>query len=739
MEHSETSRSRLRRSDRTRVACRRCNSKKVKCTAASGIPCQGCITSRSECVLIDSQRGRYTRRRGRAPEDPPVTTMVHPSVVDGILSPQHPQSPADSLSQYQPSLNEGPASTVSGAESHIEEDGGHILQELSRSFERRAPRDCNAMLYLHITDQSVSSRQQPIHDAISTLYVGESFSLTYVIDDVLGPFLSDRLGYQRRLHFPIAEGFDPSDTGRRNIVNAQLKLLREEGILHLVSADALTKLVGTYFCWFHPCFPLISQPGFLQSCIENQMSLLVLNAVLLVAVTICDAADFLLTGCATRYQAREAFYRQAKALYDADSDPDKVNNITAVFLMSFWWNGSNDEKDSWHWLGIAISLAQSLGMHRSTAKSHMNEEKTKLWKRIWWCLRIRDTLTSGSIGRPQHFGNRDCDVEMLEPSDILDFDSDDESERKYYACQMARLSTIFSDIIASRYAAKGSDDRDQKLGLENSLDTFRSQIPPILQYRGIEGKAGQGLLASMLLMAYNFGVILLCRPPSSIGDESSTAVWGNRSKATEAANETTRVMEDILSISAVRLCQIHTIPALFNSLSMHVFALCTSGSIGRELSENRARICMLGLACLQDSWPVSGWILKLFVDIMKRLRKKLSGVAGPSIIDNLISDSETEQANRPGGRGQYVLQTGQHNQHKSPRTTLHSGSTTASRIPVASPTLPNDGVTTDTLNTELFPNLFMLDDILSDCSTNQVNFFDLLTVPNFKDLDTFLE
>lgn len=221
------------------------------------------------------------------------------------------------------------------------------------------------MLYLHIADQSLRPNQQSILDPISTLYLGESFSLTYSIHDVLAPFLSDRSNYQKRLHFPIAEGFDPSDSGRQNIVNAQVRLLQERKVIHQLEPDALEKLLKVYFRWFHPGFPLVNQHGFLQRCLNNQMSLLVLNAVLLVAATVCDKADLPLTKCPTRHRAREVFYRQAKALYDEDLDPDKVNNIVAVFLMSFWWGGSNDEKDSWHWMGIAISQAQSLGMHRS--------------------------------------------------------------------------------------------------------------------------------------------------------------------------------------------------------------------------------------------------------------------------------------------------------------------------------------------------------------------------------------
>lgn len=75
-----------------------------------------------------------------------------------------------------------------------------------------------------------------------------------------------------------------------------------------------------------------------------------------------------------------------------------------------------------------------------TAKSHMSDEKSRHWRRIWWCIRIRDTIASGSTGRPLHISHRDCDVEPLEPSDMDEDNLGD--EEALYACQMARLSII---------------------------------------------------------------------------------------------------------------------------------------------------------------------------------------------------------------------------------------------------------------------------------------------------------
>lgn len=308
---------------------------------------------------------------------------------------------------------------------------------------------------------------------------------------------------------------------------------------------------------------------------------------------------------------------------------------------------------------------------------------------------------------------------------------------------MARLSIIFSRIIASRYAAVQSTSPTQKTQLEDDLKNFRQQVPAELQYKGVHAETGQGLWSAMLLMAYNFGVILLCRPTST-GDENASNFWGDRPKAMAAANEVTRVMEDILSTSLVRLCQIHTIPALFNSLSMHVFSLCTSGAIGRELAENRARTCMLGLTCLQESWPVSGWILKLFVDIIERLRRKLtnrnkSGELSMVTASPALGPSQQQKNN-----------THPYNQHLGTMEDMGRRSNTrelditgamdsTSRPPLEAlgdiPLLSNDYSAFSTTNAELLPNLFVLDDLFSDLDTGQVNFFDLLEVPNYDTID----
>jgi hypothetical protein len=105
-----------------------------------------------------------------------------------------------------------------------------------------------------------------------------------------------------------------------------------------------------------------------------------------------------------------------KDIYDADYETDKITVSQALFLMSFWRAGPLLEKDTRHWLGAAISLAQTKGMHRSSSTTTFTD--FRLRKRIWWSLYVRDRQCSAALGLPTRIRDEDCDIEMLEPSDF---------------------------------------------------------------------------------------------------------------------------------------------------------------------------------------------------------------------------------------------------------------------------------------------------------------------------------
>ena len=203
--------------------------------------------------------------------------------------------------------------------------------------------------------------------------MGEPFSLTDIVYGGCSPTLTklDPVNGRARMHFALPETIDRNT---RNIPNEMHDapfeddegiLPQKKGVFTTLEPHVQEALLRTYFDWFDPAYPLINKEEFVYRLRTNQLSLLLLQAVYFIAATHCDSTYIVAAGFNTRHAARLAFYKRAKALYDADYETDAVTIVQALFLMSFWWGGPIDQKDTWHWLGAAIGLAQTKGMHRS--------------------------------------------------------------------------------------------------------------------------------------------------------------------------------------------------------------------------------------------------------------------------------------------------------------------------------------------------------------------------------------
>jgi hypothetical protein len=86
--------------------------------------------------------------------------------------------------------------------------------------------------------------------------------------------------------------------------------------------------------------------------------------------------------------------------------------------MTYWYETPDHQKDTWHWMGVTISLAHTIGLHRNPDNSNMELSKKKLWKRIWWSCFMRDRLIALSMRRPTRVKDEDHDVPMLTEADF---------------------------------------------------------------------------------------------------------------------------------------------------------------------------------------------------------------------------------------------------------------------------------------------------------------------------------
>lgn len=385
-----------------------------------------------------------------------------------------------------------------------------------------------------------------------------------------------------------------------------MKNLHEDGAFTFPPAPIQEELLKAYFRWFHPHFPIVDEPE-IWAVHESgrNMSPLLLQAMLFIGVIHCDKSTLEELGWGNRHRAKYQLYSRAKDIYDAEFETKKLIVIQSLFLMGFWRAGALLEKDVRHWIGAVISLAQTKAFHRSGSEneSHL----TKLQRRIWWAIYVRERQCSSALGLPNRIRDDDCDVEMLSEADFeLAFDQSTPSTKvsRYtaYTIGMTRLAILLGKVVDSGYLPNRILSADDRKKIRRDLEHWKEHLGPSMQ---LSSNPDSSFQASMLHLAYNNLHILLHRS-AFLAEEESDPEAANL--ALQAAARNSRIVEDMLSEGTMGHAQIHVITNLFNTLCIHVAHLRRSNGVTQTIAEHRAKLCLLGLQELQRTWEVTNWV-----------------------------------------------------------------------------------------------------------------------------------
>ena len=86
--------------------------------------------------------------------------------------------------------------------------------------------------------------------------------------------------------------------------------------------------------------------------------------------------------------------------------------------MAYMSETPGDARGGWHWVGIAVALAMTLGLHRRADYVTLVPEKGRLRRRIWWSCYIRDRTLALAMNRPWRIRDEDFDTPMLTLADF---------------------------------------------------------------------------------------------------------------------------------------------------------------------------------------------------------------------------------------------------------------------------------------------------------------------------------
>ncbi|KAL4815793.1 fungal-specific transcription factor domain-containing protein [Aspergillus spinulosporus] len=555
---------------KTKVACKWCHLRRVRCDRTQETPCSRCRSTGQECEPIVSKRGKHKR-------EPLRRSGFRHSF--GPL-PGNPESNTEATSLPTPGTFESEGSA----------------RESTTPYPPRSD-----------TTESHSGR---------TIYYGDYFNLEYTRRELdeshedYNPRMSNtRLAHVDRLGSATRQFVD-------NYFRRERARLDELGAFDTLNRSAREKLLRTFFEMINPVVPIIDRKDFLSKLEIGHASQLLLQAMYMVAFLHCDGSIVADAGFGNRYMAVFTCYHRAKALYDAGYEMDAVAVIQALLCLSFWWETPTQQKDMWYWTGISVGLAQSLGMHQEKTYLSLDQRKSKIWRRLWWAIYCHDISVAVQLGRIPHVNDAYCTARLLREQDFDDDDDDAPESFGGNATKETRLEPVYlADLclrVSSCYRSlyTGNSDPSTILGNMGSLAEWKASLPVELQCRTTL-TLQNGLFATMLNLTYFCFEIILRR-----NHFRNPEMMTPRTPVFEAAVEIVRILENILTAELITTCPLRLLPPTFAALSVLILNMRRPASEINEVSKHRARLCMLVLSKLVDHWPPGLLYYRLFARIL---------------------------------------------------------------------------------------------------------------------------
>ncbi|PYH99446.1 hypothetical protein BO71DRAFT_369055 [Aspergillus ellipticus CBS 707.79] len=437
--------------------------------------------------------------------------------------------------------------------------------------------------------------------------MGDSANFKYCFHEVGDPFQANQRYrfWGDNLQRSMLERLGPlTRLGIQDMLAEEDDSLRKMGGFQLPSQGASDSLIKSFEKYSYPVFPLFNWNDFHARYSTGALSLLFLNALYMVATFHCPEQVLRDAGFSCRYLAGLTFYRRAKALYDSDNETDGVTTVQASILLSNWWGGPMEQKDTWYWLGVAANLAQSLGMHRHQ----------QVWRRTWWVLYINDIHHAAVYGRPPHIHPSFCDIATIHDDDFHGCNPtseigpacDQHPESEDYLIHLADLITRGKCLSSTeRNTAANAETYSELLKWEDTL-------PPAFRNTTSNISADRGFWPSLINLLYHEYQIVFYRMLS----ESPITV-GLESPLFHSAGKITRILEDLLASGTLYSAPFMILPAIFASALVCIINLRNGTPDICIVSKNRTNLAMQILNGFQDTWPIASWTRHLLDELLK--------------------------------------------------------------------------------------------------------------------------
>ncbi|KIL65532.1 hypothetical protein M378DRAFT_161851 [Amanita muscaria Koide BX008] len=173
----------------------------------------------------------------------------------------------------------------------------------------------------------------------------------------------------------------------------------------------------------------------------------------------------------------EVYHQLAKAalFHDSFIDNPTLTAVQALFLMTFYLffadRNSKNNGARWTIMGMAVKIAQSIGLHRDSGRWKIDPEETQRRRELFWELFTYDSWQCLTFGRPPSFALPHVDCKMP-------FENDATSDQMFHAWKHRFTSECMNLLHDQAFGAK-MPSYATVIQLDRKLRAF--PVPPLLQ------------------------------------------------------------------------------------------------------------------------------------------------------------------------------------------------------------------------------------------------------------------
>jgi hypothetical protein len=278
-----------------------------------------------------------------------------------------------------------------------------------------------------------------------------------------------------------------NDKGEPRLDQAAIDAAREE-VMEMIPEEMGVRLVGLFFKFVYPYFPVLSRTQMLSSgdlpAALRQLPLSLLAALYATSLPFLLYDDILATTISHSPPSVSRLYRISWMAITQEIHTPRLGTLQACLLLLQRAPTNRYVMDTpfqWSLVAWTTSLSNLLGMCKSCVNwSGMSAWERRLRTRLWWATYVMDKWCTLGAGMPSYIREEDYDVPLptLSPAtkegDVSPSPSGDGDDplglrrvpSHFY--HLVHLTTIVSDIALSYYSIKGASQTANNLTL--SLD-----------------------------------------------------------------------------------------------------------------------------------------------------------------------------------------------------------------------------------------------------------------------------